>query len=183
MWLYEKKLQYPVRVSGPDPRMAKYVITQYGGPEGELSAALRYLNMRYSMPTDKAKGALTDIGTEEMAHMELVATLVYKLLDGASIEDIKAADAGGYFAEHDKALYWINSSGVPWAAAYVSATGDPIADMHENLAAEQKARAVYENLIKLTDDPQVKDVLRFLRQREVVHFQRFGEVLMDLQGP
>ncbi|MEW6064502.1 CotJC [Desulforamulus profundi] len=181
MWIYEKKIQVPVKVTRPDPRMAKYVIAQYGGPEGELSAALRYLNMRYTMPTSKAKGVLTDIGTEELAHMEVVATLVYKLLEGVPVEAIKAADLGGFYAEHDKSLYWVNPEGVPWIAAYVSATGDPIADLHENLAAEQKARAVYENLIHLTDDPCVKDVLRFLREREVVHFQRFGETLMDIQ--
>lgn len=181
MWLYERKLQVPVRVSGPNPRLAKYVITQYGGPEGELSASLRYLNMRYSMPTSKAKGVLTDIGTEELAHMEIVATLVYKLLEGASIEAIKAADLGGHYSTHDKALFWQDPNGVPWVAAYVSATGDPVADLYENLAAEQKARAVYENLIQLSDDPCVTDVLRYLREREVVHFQRFGETLMDVQ--
>lgn len=181
MWLYEKKLEVPVRVCGPNPRLAKYVITQYGGPEGELSASLRYLNMRYSMPTNKAKGVLTDIGTEELAHMEIVATLVYKLLEGASIEAIKAADLGGHYATHDKALFWEDPNGVPWVAAYVSATGDPVADLHENLAAEQKARAVYENLIRLSDDPEVTNVLRWLREREVVHFQRFGETLMDVQ--
>lgn len=132
MWLYEKKLQIPVRVCGPNPRLAKYVITQYGGPEGELSASLRYLNMRYSMPTNKAKGVLTDIGTEELAHMEIVATLVYKLLEGASVEQIKAADLGGHYATHGKALFWQDPNGVPWVAAYVSATGDPVADLHEN---------------------------------------------------
>lgn len=181
MWIYEKKLEVPVRVTAPDPRMAKYVITQYGGPEGELSAALRYLNMRYTMPTSRAKGVLTDIGTEELAHMEIVATMVYKLLEGASIEAIKAADLGAHYADHDRALWWENAAGVPWIAAYVSATGDPVADLHENLAAEQKARAVYENLIHLTDDPCVKDTLRWLREREVVHFQRFGETLMHVQ--
>lgn len=181
MWIYEKKLEIPVRVSGPNPALAKHVIAQYGGPEGELSAALRYLNMRYSMPTSRAKGVLTDIGTEELAHMEIVATLVYKLMEGASIEQIKAADMGGFYAEHDKSLYWVNPEGVPWVAAYVSATGDPIADLHENLAAEQKARAVYENLIHLSDDPCVTDVLRYLREREVVHFQRFGETLMQVE--
>jgi len=124
---------------------------------------------------------LTDIGTEELAHMEVVATLVYKLLEGASIEAIKAADLGAHYADHDRALYWENAAGNPWVAAYVSATGDPVADLHENLAAEQKARAVYENLLHLTDDPQVKDVLLFLREREVFHFQRFGETLMDVQ--
>lgn len=181
MWIYEKKLEIPVRVSGPNPKLAKYIIAQYGGPEGELSASLRYLNMRYGMPTSRAKGVLTDIGTEELAHMEIVATLVYKLLKGAPIEAIKAADMGGFYAEHDKNLYWVNPEGVPWTAAYVSTTGDPIADMYENLAAEQKARAVYENLLHLSDDPCVNDALRWLREREVVHFQRFGETLMHLQ--
>jgi spore coat protein JC len=181
MWIYEKKLEVPVRVSGPNPRLASYVISQYGGPEGELSASLRYLNQRYSMPTGKAKGVLTDIGTEELAHMEIVATLVYKLMENASVEQIKAAGWGSHYADHDKALYWQNAAGVPWVAAYVSATGDPVADLHENLAAEQKARAVYENLIRLSDDPQVNDVLRWLREREVVHYQRFGETLMDVQ--
>lgn len=181
MWIYEKKLQIPVRVSGPNPRLAKEVMTQYGGPEGELSASLRYLNMRYSMPTSRAKGVLTDIGTEELAHMEIVATVIYKLLQGASIEAIKAAGLDGHYATHDCALYWSDPNGVPWVAAYVSATGDPVADLHENLAAEQKARAVYENLIHLSDDPCVTDVLRYLREREVVHFQRFGETLMQVQ--
>ncbi len=181
MWIYEKKLQIPVRVSAPNPRLAKYVITQYGGPEGELSASLRYLNMRYSMPTNRAKGVLTDIGTEELAHMEIVATLVYKLIEGASIEAIRAADLGAHYADHDRSLYWVNAAGVPWVAAYVSATGDPIADLHENMAAEQKARAVYENLLHLSDDPLVNDTLRWLREREVVHFQRFGETLMHVQ--
>lgn len=124
---------------------------------------------------------MTDIGTEELAHMEIVATLVYKLLEGASLEAIKAAGLGGYYAEHDKSLYWVNPEGVPWVAAYVSATGDPVADLHENLAAEQKARAVYEWLINMSDDPCVTDVLRYLREREVVHFQRFGETLMHVE--
>ncbi|WP_027365314.1 manganese catalase family protein [Desulfotruncus alcoholivorax] len=181
MWLYEKKLQYPVRVSAPNPRLAKYIITQYGGPEGESSAALRYLNMRYTMPTGRAKGVLTDIGTEEMAHMEIIATLVYKLVEGAPLEAIKATDFGAHYADHGRSLYWENAAGVPWVAAYVSATGDPVADLHENLAAEQKARAVYENLLKLSDDPLVNDVLRFLREREVVHYQRFGETLMEVE--
>ncbi len=181
MWVYEKKLEVPVRVTAPNPKLAKYVITQYGGPEGELSASLRYINQRYTMPTSKAKATLTDIGTEELAHMEIVATLVYKLIDGASVEAIKAADLGAHYADHGRALYWHNASGVPWVAAYVSATGDPVADLHENLAAEQKARAVYENLLHLSDDPLVDDVLRWLREREIVHFQRFGEALMDVQ--
>ncbi len=181
MWIYEKKLEFPVKVCGPNPRLASYIITQYGGPEGELSASLRYLNQRYTMPTAKAKGILTDIGTEELAHMEMVASLVFKLTDGASPEQFKEAGWGSHYADHGKDLYWTNAAGVPWVAAYVSATGDPVADLYENMAAEQKARAVYENLLKLSDDVEVNNVLRWLREREVVHFQRFGETLMDIQ--
>lgn len=132
-------------------------------------------------PVNGPKGVLTDIGTEELAHMEIVATLVFKLLEGASIEAIKAADLGAHYADHDRSLYWQNAAGMPWIAAYVSATGDPVADLHENMAAEQKARAVYENLLRLSDDPLVNDTLRFLREREVVHYQRFGETLMHIE--
>ena len=181
MWVYEKKLQIPVRVSKPDPRMAKYVITQYGGPEGELSAALRYLNMRYTMPTGKAKGVLTDIGTEELAHMEIVAALVYNLIKDASLDEIKKAGMDGYYADHDKALYFVNAEGAAWTAAYIQSKGDPVTDLHENMAAEQKARSTYEYLINLSDDPDVTDALKFLREREVVHFQRFGETLYLVQ--
>jgi len=182
MWLYEKKLQYPVRVSKPDVRMAKYLITQYGGPDGELSAALRYLNQRYTMPTDRAKGVLTDIGTEELAHLEIIATMVYKLLRGVPPEELRRVDLGSHYAQHDNALFLNDANGVPWTAAYIQATGDPVADLHEDLAAEQKARATYEHLIRLTDDPDLRDGLRFLREREVVHFQRFGELLDHLHG-
>lgn len=181
MWVYEKKLEYPVRVSCPDPRFAKCVITQYGGPDGELSASLRYLNQRYTMPTGKAKALLTDIGTEELAHMEMVATLVYKLIDGAPPEAMERAGLDGHYAQHDHALFWQDANGVPWSAKYIAALGDPVADLTENMAAEQKARATYENLIHLTDDPLAKDTLKWLRQREVVHFQRFGEILNDVQ--
>lgn len=181
MWIYEKKLEYQVKVCKPDVRMAKYLVTQYGGPDGELSAALRYLNQRYSMPTRRAKALLTDIGTEELAHMEMIATMVYKLLKDAPIEEIKAAGLGGHYAQHDKALFWTDANGVPWSAKYIQALGDPVADLHEDMAAEQKARATYENLINLTDDPCVIDALRFLREREVVHFQRFGEALNHVQ--
>lgn len=182
MWLYEKKLQYPVRISKPDVKMARFIITQYGGPDGELSAALRYLNQRYTMPTERAKGLLTDIGTEELAHMEVVATIVFKLLKDAPIEEIKKADLGGHYAQHNRALFWNDANGVPWIAAYVQATGDPITDLHEDMAAEQKARTTYEHLITLSDDPDVKDVLRFLREREIVHFQRFGEALNHVRS-
>ncbi|HOJ58012.1 MAG TPA: manganese catalase family protein [Bacillota bacterium] len=177
MWIYEKKLEYPVRVSSTNPRLAKVIITQYGGPDGELAASLRYLTQRYSMPTPQAKAVLTDIGTEELAHMEIVATLVYNLIRNATVEKIKAAGLDPYYVDHDKSVYFVNAEGVPWTAAYIQSKGDPIADLHENMAAEQKARATYEYLINVSDDPDVTDTLRFLRQREVVHFQRFGETL------
>lgn len=177
MWIYERKLEYPVRVSRPDPRMAKNIITQYGGPDGELGASMRYLTQRYSMPTSQAKAVLTDIGTEEQAHMEIVAALVYNLIKDATPEEIKRAGLDGYYSDHDKAIYFVNAAGVPWTAAYIQSKGDPVADLHEDMAAEEKARATYEYLINLSDDPDVIDVLRFLREREVVHFQRFGETL------
>ncbi|MGB4482351.1 MAG: manganese catalase family protein [bacterium] len=181
MWLYEKKLQYPVRVSGPNPWLAKNIITQYGGPDGELSASLRYLTQRYSMPIPEAKGTLTDIGTEELAHMEIVAALVYNLIKDAPLEQIKAAGMDGYYADHDRALYFVDATGNPWTATYIQSKGDPIADLQENMAAEEKARATYEWLINLSDDPLVTDALRFLRMREIVHFQRFGETLRLVQ--
>ena len=177
MWIYEKKLEYPARVSTTNPRLAKDIITQYGGPDGELAASLRYLTQRYTRPIPQAKAVLTDIGTDELAHMEIVATLVYNLIRDASIEQIKAAGLDPYYADHDKALYFVNASGAPWTATYIQSKGDPIADLHEDLAAEEKARATYEFLIRLSDDPDVTDTLRFLREREVVHFQRFGETL------
>jgi len=181
MWLYEKKLQYPAKVGRANLRMAKYLITQYGGPDEELAAAMRYLTQRYNTPTPQAKGILTDIGTEELAHLEIIATLVYKLMDRATVDEIERAGLGGYYADHDKSLYFVNGEGVPWTAAYIQAKGDPVADLHEDMAAEQKARATYEWLINLSDDPDLNDTLRFLREREVVHFQRFGETLQIVQ--
>ena len=138
MWLYEKKLEHPVRVSRPDVKFAKMVITQYGGPDGELSASLRYLNQRYSMPTDAAKALLTDIGTEELAHMEMIATLVYKLTEGADCEDFKEAGWEGQFIQHDHGLFWTDANGIPWSAKYIACLGDPITDLTENMAADQK---------------------------------------------
>ncbi|HEX2954792.1 MAG TPA: manganese catalase family protein [Bacillota bacterium] len=181
MWVYEKKLEYPVKVRDTNPRLAKYVITQYGGPDGELAASLRYLSQRFHMPTPETIGILNDIGTEEMAHLEIVGTLVYKLTKDATIDEIKAADTGTYYADHDKAVYPSTGTGIPFTAAYIQSKGDPITDLHEDMAAEQKARSTYEWLINLSDDPDVTDVLKFLRQREVVHFQRFGEALMKVQ--
>jgi spore coat protein JC len=181
MWIFDKKLEYPVKIKTPNPRLAKYIITQYGGPDGELAASLRYLSQRFSMPTQQAKAILNDIGTEELAHLEIVGTMVTQLTKDASIEQIKKDDLGAYYADHDRAVYPVSASGTPFTAAYIQSKGDPIADLHEDLAAEQKARATYEYLLTLADDPDVKDPLRFLRQREIVHFQRFGEALRIVQ--
>lgn len=181
MWIFDKKLEYPVKIKTPNPRLAKYIITQYGGPDGELAASLRYLSQRFSMPTQQAKAILNDIGTEELAHLEIVGTMVTQLTKDASIEQIKKDDFGAYYADHDRAVYPVSASGTPFTAAYIQSKGDPIADLHEDLAAEEKARATYEYLLTLADDPDVKDPLRFLRQREIVHFQRFGEALRIVQ--
>ncbi len=181
MWIYEKKLEYPVKIKRPNPKMAKYIITQYGGPDGELAASLRYLSQRFSMITPQAKATLNDIGTEELAHLEIVGTMVHQLVKGASIDEIREADLGAYYADHDRAVYPVSASGVPFTAAYLQSKGDPVTDLTENMAAEQKARSTYEWLINLADDPDVIDPLRFLREREVVHFQRFGEALRIVQ--
>lgn len=181
MWVYEKKLEYPVNIKNPNPKMAGLVVSQYGGPDGELAASLRYLSQRYHMPIPEAKGILNDIGTEELAHFEMVGTMVYQLLKGATLEEIKKSGAGAYYVDHDSAVYPVSAAGVPFTAACIQSKGDPIADLYEDLAAEQKARATYENLIKLADDPAVIEPLKFLREREIVHFQRFGEVLRKVQ--
>ena len=181
MWIYEKKLQHPVRIDKKDLRMAKYLYTQYGGPDGELSAAIRYLNQRYTIPTNEAKGLLTDIGTEELAHVEMIATMIYQLTKDATPREMEEAGLGSNYAIRENALFPADANGVPWTSAYIQAHADPITDLHEDMAAEQKARAVYENLLDLTDDPGMKDALRFLREREVVHFQRFGEALRIVQ--
>ena len=181
MWYYVKTLEYPINLKSCDLNMAKLIITQYGGPDGEFGAALRYLNQWYTMPTNKSKGLLTDIGTEEMGHVEMLGTMVYQLMENASIEQIKAAGLAGHYADHGKALFYTDATGNPWTATYIQAKGDVIADIHEDMAAEQKARATYEWLMNLTDDAEIKKILGFLREREVVHYQRFGEALMDIQ--
>jgi len=181
MWVYEKKLQYPVKIKTCNPKMAKYIISQYGGPDGELAASLRYLSQRFSMPTNEAKAILNDIGTEELAHLEIIGSMVYQLTKGVSAEQMELAGLGAYYTDHDHAVYPLSASGTPFTAAYIQSKGDPIADLHEDLAAEQKARATYENLINLADDPDVIEPLRFLRAREIVHFQRFGEALRLVQ--
>ena len=176
MFNYNKRLQYPINIKKKDLRMAKYLVTQYGGSNGELAAALRYLNQRYTMPDSKGKALLTDIGTEELAHVEIISTMIYQLMKDATVEEIKAAGLDTHYAEHKNALYPTDANGVPFTVAYFSTTGDPKADLSEDMAAEQKARAVYENLIDLTTDPDVIGPLLWLRQREIVHFQRFKEL-------
>lgn len=176
MWAYQKRLQYPVNIKKKDLKMAKLLVTQYGGSNGELAAALRYLNQRYTMPDNKGKALLTDIGTEELAHIEMISTMVYQLMKDATLEEIQAAGLDSHYAEHNKALYPTDANGVPFTVTYFATTGDPLADISEDMAAEQKARAVYENLIDLTDDPDVIGPLLWLRQREVVHYNRFKEL-------
>lgn len=173
MFKYQKKLQYPVNIKKKDLRMAKYLIEQYGGANGELAASLRYLNQRYTMPDNRGKALLTDIATEELAHVEIISTMVYQLTKDASIEELESVGLGGSYAGHNKALFPTDANGVPFTVAYFAATGDPIADLYEDMAAEQKARAVYENLINMSKDPDIIGPLLWLRQREVVHFNMF----------
>ena len=177
MWQYEKKLQYPVKIKTPNAAIAKVIITQLGGPDGELSASLRYLNQRYSMPYGQVVGTLTDIATEEMAHVEMISAIVYQLTRNLSVEEIKKTGFDTYFVDHTTGIYPIAASGVPFRAEYFAVKGDIIADLNEDLAAEQKARVTYDNILRLIDDPDVCDPIRFLRQRELVHYQRFGEAL------
>ncbi|MBQ7288460.1 MAG: manganese catalase family protein [Clostridia bacterium] len=177
MWMYEKKLQYPVRIKNTNPKLAQYVISQYGGPDGELGASLRYLSQRFAMPWAELKGLLTDIGTEELGHLEMIGALVYQLTRNLSEEDIKKCGFDAYFVDHTSGVYPSSAAGVPYTAAYMQSKGDVITDLHENLAAEQKARTTYDNILRLCDDPDVADVIKFLRQREIVHYQRFGEGL------
>lgn len=180
MWVYEKKLQYPVRVSTCNPKLAKLLIEQYGGADGELAAALRYLNQRYTIP-DKVIGLLTDIGTEEFAHLEMIATMVYKLIKDATPDDMKAAGLDAHYVDHDGAIFYHNAAGVPFTASYIAAKGDPIADLYEDIAAEEKARATYQWIINMSDDPDLNDGLRFLREREMIHSQRFREAVEILK--
>ncbi len=176
MWKYEKRLQYPVNIKKKDLKLAKYLVTQYGGSNGELAAAFRYLNQRYTMPDNRGKALLTDIGTEELAHVEMISTMIYQLMKDATIEELKEAGLDSHYAEHSRAIYPTDANGVPFTVAYFATTGDFKADLMEDMAAEQKARAVYENLIDLTDDPDVIAPLLWLRQREIVHFNRFKEL-------
>ena len=182
MWTYNKILQYPVNIKCTDPRLAKVIISHYGGPDGELAASLRYLSQRFAMPDQNAKAILNDVGTEELAHLEMVGSIVHQLTKNASIEEIEAAGLSPYYTDHGYGVYPQSAGGFPFSAASIAVKGDPVADLTEDLAAEQKARATYEKLIDLcSDDPDVVDTLRFLRAREIVHFQRFGEALNSVQ--
>ncbi|MBR0353876.1 MAG: manganese catalase family protein [Oscillospiraceae bacterium] len=177
MFVYEKKLQYPVRIKNPNPALAKFIISQYGGPDGELGASMRYLSQRFSMPYPELKGLLTDIGTEELGHLEMVGAIVHQLTRSMSPEEIKKAGFDTYFVDHTAGVYPTAASGFPWSAASMAVKGDVITDLTEDMGAEQKARTTYDNILRLSDDPDVNNVIRFLREREVVHFQRFGEGL------
>ena len=175
MWVYEKKLQYPIRIKNPNPALAKLICAQYGGPNGELGASLRYLSQRYTMPYPELKAILTDIGTEELGHLEMVGTIVYQLTRNLTPQQIKEAGFDSYFIDHTTGVYPADANGVPFSAGSFAVTGDAITDLHENMAAEQKARTTYDNILRFCDDPDVRDPIRFLREREVVHYQRFGE--------
>lgn len=177
MFSYEKKLQYPVNIKKTNPKLAQIIISQYGGPDGELGASLRYLSQRFSMPYAELKGLLTDIGTEELGHLEMIGAIVYQLTKNLSVEEIQKSGFDKYFVDHTTGVYPAAASGAPFTAAYLQCKGDPVTDLHENLAAEQKARTTYDNILRFVDDPDVAEPIKFLREREVVHYQRFGEGL------
>ena len=181
MFVYEKKLQYPVKIKNTNPQLAALIISQYGGPDGELGASLRYLSQRYSMPYAELKGLLTDIGTEELGHLEMIGTIVHQLTRNLSIEEIKNSGFAPYFVDHTVGIWPQAASGMPFSSASMQSTGDPITDLSEDMAAEQKARTTYDNILRLIDDPDVIAPIRFLREREIVHYQRFGEALRMVQ--
>lgn len=182
MWIYNKKLQFPVKIKCPDARAAKVIISQLGGPDGEIGASLRYLHQRYAMPYDEVVGILTDVGTEELAHVEMISAILYQLTRNLTPEEIKAAGFDTYFVDHTTGIYPVSAAGVPFTAAYFQSKGDIITDLTENLAAEQKARTTYDNILRLVDDPDVREPIKFLRAREVVHLQRFGETKRELSS-
>ena len=181
MFVYEKRLEYPVRIANTNPRLAAIIISQYGGPDGELGASLRYLSQRYSMPYAELKGLLTDIGTEELGHLEMIGAIVHQLTKNLSIEEIKNSGFAPYFVDHTTGIWPQAASGMPFSASTFQSTGDPITDLTEDMAAEQKARTTYDNILRLVDDPDVITPIRFLREREIVHYQRFGEALRMVQ--
>ena len=180
MFVYEKKLQYPVNIKTPNLKLAKIISSQYGGADGELGASLRYLSQRFAMPLPELKATLTDIGTEELGHLEMIGAILYQLTKGVDAKEVKAAGFEDYFVDHTTGVYPSSAAGVPFTAAYLQSKGDPITDLHEDMAAEQKARTTYDNILRFCDDYDVKDAIRFLREREIVHYQRFGENLRIL---
>ena len=177
MWSYDKILEFPVNIKRPNAKAAQVIISQYGGPDGELGASLRYLSQKFAMPNRRVAGLLNDIGTEELAQLEMIGVIVHQLTKNLSIEEIKNSGFAPYFVDHTTGVFPQFASGYPWSAATMQVTGDTIADLTEDLAAEQKARVTYDNILRLSDDPDVTDAIRFLRAREIVHFQRFGEGL------
>ncbi len=181
MWIYDKKLQFPVKIKNPNPKLAQVIISQLGGPDGELAASMRYLHQRYAMPYDEIKGILTDVGTEELAHLEMVAAILHQLTRNLSEEEIKNSPFATYFVDHTTGVYPVAAAGVPFDMKYVGVKGDVITDLNEDLAAEQKARTTYDNILRLADDPDVREPIKFLRQRELVHYQRFGDALRIAQ--
>ena len=181
MFIYDKKLQYPAKIAKPNPQLARIIITQYGGPDGELGASLRYLSQRYSMPFDELKGLLTDIGTEELGHLEMIGAIVHQLTRNLKDDQFRDPAFAPYFVDHTTGIYPNSAAGTPWSAATMQVKGDPITDLTEDLAAEQKARSTYDNILRLSDDPDVNDAIKFLREREIVHFQRFGEAVQLLR--
>ena len=182
MWSYSKKLQYPVNIKTPNAAAAKVIISQLGGPDGELGAATRYLSQRYTAPWGQVRAGLTDVGTEELAHIELVSTILYQLTRNLTVDQIKEGGLDAYFVDHTTGIYPQAASGVPFSASTLQSTGDIVCDLVEDLAAEQKARVTYDNILRLVDDPDILDPIRFLREREIVHYQRFGECLDILQN-
>ena len=180
MWSYEKRLQYPVDIKNPDPSIAMIIMSQYGGPDGEMGASLRYLSQRYTMPDRKVAGLMTDIGTEELAHLEIVAAIVHQLTRNLTADELKAAGFDQYYVDHTNGIWPQSAGGVPFNACEFQSKGDPITDLFEDMAAEQKARTTYDNILRLVRDPDVRDPIKFLREREIVHFQRFGEGLRRL---
>ena len=181
MWNYEKRLEYPIKIKQTNPTLAAMIISQYGGPDGELGASMRYISQRYSMPYREVAGLLTDIGTEELGHFEMISTMVHQLTRNLTMEQIKGTPFEAYYVDHTAGVWPQAASGVPFSAATFQSVGDPITDLSEDLAAEQKARTTYDNLLRLIDDPDVREPLKFLREREIVHFQRFGEALRTVQ--
>ena len=181
MWIYEKRLEFPVNIKEPNARLAKFIMSQYGGPDGEISASMRYLSQRYSMPYNECKAALTDIGTEELAHMEIIAAIVHQLTKNLTADQLVEQGFGPYYIDHGTGIWPQAAAGIPFNACEFQSKGDPITDLFEDMAAEQKARTTYDNILRLVDDPDVLDPIRFLRAREIVHFQRFGEVLRSVQ--